>query len=309
MTWGRQAIETSYVVGHFGGFPLRLSWLPRMVHRYDGVGRVPANLETIACDLGVGKNMAKSMRAWGRVSGVLKDGGQITRLGRRLFVDHDPFLERPESIAFLHWQIAANVERASAVAWAFNRITDDRFTTDDAIGNFVQHLSSAAGAVYSKGTVRGDVEAVIRMHTPDASGLNEDIGDRFFAQMGLLAEGEHGRRGRHRRTWENNRSQVTERVVEHALLSSLAKRRAESSSLSSLYLNRNALTSPGVVFGLTSDGFYGSVERICRRPQAPLSLSAMPGGDSMLVACGEWGEICRNGLTADVDERFFKAGS
>lgn len=270
---------------------------------------MPANLETIACDLGVGKNMAKSMRAWGRVSGVLKGGGEVTRLGRRLFVDHDPFLERPESIAFLHWQIAASMDMASAAAWAFNHITDSRFTTDDAINNFVQHLSSAAGAAYSKGTVRGDVEAVIRMHTPDASGLNEDIGDRFFAQMGLLAEGEPGRRGRHRRTWANKRPFVTERVVEHALLSSLAKRRADSSTLSSLYLNRNGLTSPGVVFGLTSEGFYGSVERVCRGRQAPLSLSAMPGGDSMLVASGEWGEICRNGLTADVDERFFEAGA
>ena len=144
------------------------------------------------------------------------------------------------------------------------------------------------------------------MHTRDASGLNEDIGDRFFAQMGLLTEGGRGRQGGHRRTWESNRAHVSERIVEHALLSSLAKRRTESSTLSSLYLNRNALTSPGVVFGLTSDGFFGSVERICRKRQAPLSLSAMPGGDSMLVACGEWGEICRNGLTADVDDRFFE---
>ena len=267
---------------------------------------MPANLEKIACELGVGKNMAKSMRAWGRVSGVLGDGGEITRLGKRLFVDHDPFLERPESIAFLHWQITANVERACAAAWAFNRITDDRFTTDEAIGNFIQHLSSAAGVAYSKGTVRGDVEAVIRMHTRDANNLNEDIGDRFFAQMGLLTEGGRGRQGRHRRTWESNRAHVTERVVEHALLSSLAKRRAESSTLSSLYLNRNALASPGVVFGLTSDGSYSSVERICRRRQAPLSLAEMPGGDSMLVACGRWGEICRNGQTAHVDDRFFE---
>lgn len=277
-----------------------------MVQRYRENGRVPANLETVACDLGVGKNMAKSMRAWGRVSGVLDDRGEITRLGKRLFIDHDPFLERPESIAFLHWQIAANVERASAAAWAFNRIIDDRFSTDDAIIDFVQHLSSTTGAVYSKGTVRRDVEAVIRMHTHDANGLSEDIGDRFFAQLGLLAEGGPGRRGRHRRTWKTNRVHVTERVVEHALLSSLAKRKTESSTLSSLYLNRNALTSPGVVFGLTSDGFYGSVERICRMRQAPLSLSAMPGGDSLLVACGEWGEICKNGRTADVDERFFE---
>ena len=303
---GEQTVETNYVVGHFGGFPLRLSWLPRMVQRYRETGKVPANLETVACDLGVGKNMAKSMRAWGRVSGVLDDTGEITRLGNRLFVDYDPFLERPESIAFLHWKIAANVDRSSAVAWAFNCILEGHFSTDDAIDNFVQHLSSTAAATYSKGTVRGDVEAVIRMHTHDANGVNEDVGDRFFAQMGLLAEGKSNRRGLHMRSWEKSRAHVTERVVEHALLSSLAVRRTESSALSLLYLNRNALAAPGVVFGLTIDGFLGYVERICRRRKSPIALSAMPGGDSLLVVRGKWGEICRSGRTAAVDERFFE---
>lgn len=302
---GKKAIETNYLVGHFGGFPLRLSWLPRMVHRYGEKGKVPANLETVACDLGVGKNMAKSMRAWGKVSGVLDDAGEITRLGNRLFTDYDPFLERPESIAFLHWKIAANAKKASAVSWAFNRIIEGYFSTDDAISNFVQHLSSVAGATYSEGTVRGDVEAVIRMHTHDINGVNEDIGDRFFAQMGLLGEGKERRRGLHRRTWEDRRAHVTEHVVEHAMLSALAMRKTKSSALSFLYFNKNTQTSPGVVFGLTIDGFFGYVERICKRRKSPAVLSAMPGGDSLLVVRGKLGEICRKGQTAVLDERFF----
>ena len=277
-----------------------------MVHKYEVKGKVPANLETVACDLGVGKNMAKSMRAWGKVSGVLDDAGEITRLGNRLFNDYDPFLERPESIAFLHWKIAANIERASAVSWAFNRIIKDHFSTDEAIDDFVHHLSSVAGVTYSKGTVRGDVEAVIRMHTHEADGVNEDVGDRFFAQMGLLSEGKSRRHGLHRRTWEDSRTHVTEHVVEHALLSSLAMRRTESSALSFLYLNKNALTSPGVVFGLTSDGFFGYVERICRGRKSPIVLSAMPGGDPLLTVRGKWREICRNGHTSAVDDRFFE---
>lgn len=79
---GHAARETRYLVGHFGGFPLRLSWLPRLVDRYSAQGRVPSNLEEIACELGIGKNMAKALRAWARAAGLLQNASGLG-LGRR----------------------------------------------------------------------------------------------------------------------------------------------------------------------------------------------------------------------------------
>ncbi len=92
-------MNAQYVVGHFGGLPPSISWLPRLVDRYCRDGQVPVNLEVVACDLGIGKNMAKSLRAWGKVSGILSDQGAFTDLATRLFQQHDPFLEHGESVS------------------------------------------------------------------------------------------------------------------------------------------------------------------------------------------------------------------
>ena len=275
-----------------------------MVDRYIKSGYVPANLEVVACDLGVGKNMAKSMRAWGRAAGVLDDDGQITDLAKQLFVRFDPFLERGESVAFLHWQIASNIQRFTAGVWVFNLLLDDQFTLSDAIAGFIQYLSST-NSEYAEGTLRGDLEPVLRMHTPASDGKNEDIGDRFFAQLGLLGRERAERQQVFKRTWANERVYVSDRVIEHALLSSLAKRRTPSSALSALYLTRETLTCPGTVFGLTKDGFFSSVERICRQPDSSLALSTMPGEDALLTVRGNLAEMCASGDSMGVDSKFF----
>ena len=275
-----------------------------MVDRYLEDGRVPANLEVVACHLGVGKNMAKSMRAWGRAAGVLDDEGQITALAKMLFVRFDPFLERGESVAFLHWQIASNIRRLTAGVWVFNRLLDDQFTMSDAVAGFIQYLAST-NSEYAEGTLRGDIEPVLRMHTPAVDGKNEDIGDRFFAQLGLLGREKAERRQVFKRTWANERVHVTDRIIEHALLSSLAKRRTASSALSALYLTRETLTCPGTVFGLTKDGFFSSVERICRQSDHSLALATMPGEDALLTARGSLAEMCAGGDSMGIDSLFF----
>ena len=275
-----------------------------MVDRYLDDGHVPANLEVVACDLGVGKNMAKSMRAWGRAAGVLDDDGQITDLAKHLFVRFDPFLERGESIAFLHWQIASNIQRFTAGVWVFNLLLDDQFTLSDAIAGFIQYLSST-NSKYAAGTLRGDLEPVLRMHTPASDAKNEDIGDRFFSQLGLLARDKAERQQVFKRTWANERVHVSDRIIEHALLSSLAKRRTSSSALSTLYLTRETLACPGTVFGFTKDGFFSSVERLCRHTDSGLALSTMPGEDALLTVRGGLAEICASGDSAGVDSLFF----
>lgn len=276
-----------------------------MVERYLKDGCVPTNLEAVACDLGIGKNMAKSMRAWGRATGVLDDGGQFTNLASRLFVDFDPFLERGESVAFLHWQIASNIERFTAGVWVFNGLFDDQLSVPDAVAGFKQYLASSH-ADYAEGTLRGDMEPVLRMHIPALDEKNEDIGDRFFSQLGLLAGEKGDRRQRYRRTWTDERLHVSDHLVEYALLSTLAKRRTASSSLSALYLTRETPPCPGAVFGLTKEGFFASVERICKRSGGGLTLSTMPGEDALLVARGKLAEMCSSGASRKIDSIFFQ---
>lgn len=250
--------------------------------------------------------MAKSMRAWCRAADIIKEDGTITCLGKRLFVDYDPFLERGDSVAFLHWKIASNNQRVTAAAWVFNLLLGNRFTVQDAVSGFRNFLSSSGDTNYAEGTLHGDMETVLRMHSSALDRLYEDVGDRFFAQLRLLDNHKHERHQLFSRTWVNERIHISDRVFEHALLSSLAKRQTASSALSALYFARDSLTSPGAVFGLTKDGFFAHVERICGNHRSGLSLSTMPGEDALLTAQGELARQCVASDIKAIDSRFFE---
>ena len=91
-------------------FVLRSNWLKKA---YDLLQERPDLffLEDAFVRLGVGKNMAQSIRFWGRVCNVFErvktgTGHQATWLGRALFDDThgwDPFLVTPASRWLLHW--------------------------------------------------------------------------------------------------------------------------------------------------------------------------------------------------------------
>lgn len=106
-------------------FALRSNWLKKA---YDILQYTP---DLFYCEdafvrLGVGKNMAQSIRFWGRVCGVFErapagEGHAITPFGRALLDDQgwDPFLVTPASHWLLHWQVAARPEAAFTWFYTF----------------------------------------------------------------------------------------------------------------------------------------------------------------------------------------------
>ena len=249
--------------------------------------------------------MAKSMRAWGRAAGLVRDDGQVAQVARQLF-GSDRYLERGETVALLHWLIASNPNNFTSVAWAFNFLRVDVFGIRAAVSGFKSHLASNH-AQYADGTLRGDMEAGLRMHTTGNDTTADDIDDRFFSQLGLLAVRRDGTRSAYSRTWEHERAHVSEKLLLHALLQSLVRRRTASSALSELHMGTAGRTAPGVVFGLSRDGFFAMVERLSRRADNGLSLSTMPGEDALLAVHGDIGEACLAGDLKSIDERFFGA--
>ena len=294
-----------YVVGHFGGFPLRLSWLPRLVDRYAECGSVPSKLETLACDLGVGKNMAKAMRAWGRAAGFLDRDGRITSTARVFFGQYDPYLERGESVALLHWLIVSNRRAFTAPAWVFNCVRSTTFGPTDATTAFREHLASS-GANYSDGTLRGDIEPVLRMHAGWSGTYRDETDDRFFSQLRLLTSTRADGRTAYSRTWEYERPQVSDSLLLLALLQSLASRRTASSAISELHLGTAGQPSPGAAFGLSRDGFFAAVEHLERDASSGISLTAMPGDDALVTVSGNRGDACSSGHGPSIASHFFE---
>lgn len=284
---------------------MRLSWLPRLIERYSSSGHVPSNLESIACDLGVGKNMAKSMRAWGRAAGLIQDDGEISRLGNQMFQTYDKYLERGESVALLHWLIASNTTCFTSVAWVFNFVRTDTFTLEDSVTGFRNHLAMN-GAQYADATLRGDIEAGVRMHALGTGATPYDDEARFFSRLRFLSVKRVGTRSEYSRTWEDSRNQVSDRLLLYSVLQSLARRKTATSALSELYAASEGRSSPGIVFGLSRNGFFELVESLSQNSKGDLKLSTMPGEDALLSAHGNTGKICSTRDLNSIDAWFFE---
>ncbi len=121
----------------FGGhekFTFRYGWLKK------GLDAIIENSgifsqEDAFVTLGVGKNMAASIRYWGLALGLFQPADnnpramQASNLGRALLTDGgwDPYLEDIGSLWFLHWQLASNQERGLVWHLAFSRYYDVEF--------------------------------------------------------------------------------------------------------------------------------------------------------------------------------------
>ena len=265
---------------------------------------MPSNLEEIACDLGVGKNMAKALRAWARAARLLHDDGRIAEVGERLFQKIDPYLERRQSVALLHWLVASNSQGFTAAAWLFNHNRRSTFTASYATSAFRDYLTSS-GASYAMGTLRSDMEPVLRMHTDSHDAHHDATDDRFFSQLGLITAKRPDRTMVYSRTWEHSRPYLTEGLLLYALLLSLAQRKTPSATLSSLHMGSAHQTAPGAVFGLSGEGFFNMTEHLARERGSPISLSTMPGEDAMLAATGKAANSCAQGDLASIDSQFF----
>lgn len=92
-------------------FHLRYGWLKKC-HDFVDKGN-SFNDEDAPVKLGVGKNMAKSIRFWGMATKIIKSSGgaggslEVTDFGKKIFGSKgmDPYLEHPETAWVLHWAL------------------------------------------------------------------------------------------------------------------------------------------------------------------------------------------------------------
>ncbi|HWQ14387.1 MAG TPA: DUF4007 family protein [Roseiflexaceae bacterium] len=178
-------------------FVLRSNWLKKA---YDLLQERPDLffLEDAFVRLGVGKNMAQSIRFWGRVCGVFERiesgaGHRATWLGTALFDDArgwDPFLVTPTSRWLLHWQIAARPEAAFTWYYTFNLLRRGEFTAAQLAQQVVQAVAQTGGKPPSPATIGRDVDCMLRCYLrPEAAQLGAAAEDALHCplhELGLI---------------------------------------------------------------------------------------------------------------------------
>lgn len=123
--------------------------------------------------LGVGKNMAASIRYWGLTLGLFEpDTGRSralrpSRIGSALFADDgwDPYLEDIGSLWLLHWKLASNQERGLVWYLAFSRYYDVEFHKSTLV-EFLKTQLAQRGLDTTESMIEREFDVFIRTYVP-----------------------------------------------------------------------------------------------------------------------------------------------
>jgi hypothetical protein len=173
MTFEEALIEGT--AGRHETFTPRYGWIKKGYDRCDRNPHVFNDDNSIE-QLGVGKNMVRSIRFWCVLFRVLEEGEspgclKPSEFGRRLLSDEsgwDPFLEDPASLWLLHWQIFK--PPFLAVSWNlfFNFIQMPSFSSQDLAKTLVEKTQGIEGfREIAKGSFEKDASCLLRMYSPE----------------------------------------------------------------------------------------------------------------------------------------------
>ncbi len=135
--------------------------------------------------LGVGKNMAASIRYWGLALGLLVfapvENNRVramepSALGRALLTDDgwDPYLEDIGSLWLLHWLLTSNQERGLVWYLIFSRYFDVEFRKPQ-IQEFIKKQLSQMGIETTDGMIEREVDVFLRTYVPAQNRKGENF--------------------------------------------------------------------------------------------------------------------------------------
>ena len=185
----------------FGGhetFPVREGWLHKGLKL---VVEEPEKLvdEHVADWLGVGRNMAKSIRYWLQATGLCEqDSGRrprksaqlkTTRLGRLIW-ERDPYFIDIGTWWALHVNLISSEEHAFTWDWFFNRFKLQRFDKAVCVEGLQRFLQMHRGRMPSPRTLDRDLSCLLLSYSksiPDREVDPEEAQESPFTELGLLS--------------------------------------------------------------------------------------------------------------------------
>lgn len=174
-------------------FVIREGWLTKGMKAVHDDSKV-FSINSGADALGVGTNMAKSIRYWMRVANLtkenVKEGVVLTELGKTIF-ENDPYLEDIFSLWVIHTNIVQNFKLATSWNVFFNLIDVTTFKRDELFTMMRDDIIMLTGDTkLPERSIKDDCAAIIQMYSDskDSSPDPEDKKRSPFATLGLLRE-------------------------------------------------------------------------------------------------------------------------
>jgi len=277
---GTGLMEGSYRISGHESFPCRYTWLPKTMRGLQRNPKLFSNDETAMVNLGVGKNMVRSIRFWAQATGMVeslpRNGGyQPTSIGRRILWDegHDPFLEDIRTLWLIHWNLSTDVQNP-LLAWDY--LLNEWQETDLIQSRVLKELEQEAlkqGAKFSIVTLEQHFETFLHSYIPTRGRkgeVQEDNLDCPLVELGLLVrvgERETDKIGGRREPIYNfnreEKPEITSDLFVYCLSDFWQKRHPAEETLQ-LRDIAHGRGSPGRVFKLAEEDVRTRVEQLER---------------------------------------------
>lgn len=278
-------------------FAPRYGWLKKA---YDGALRdnLIFTRDGATVELGVGKNMVRSIRFWGHAARVLAEAenpansraslSAPSRIGRAIFDDDgwDPYCEDPATLWLIHWLLLAPPSQLP-VWWAiFHEFTALEFT-DAGVTQFAEdHIGSLhRWNAPHPSSVAKDVSCLLRTYVHSAGSARagaDDLIDCPMRELGLLLPATTG--ARTYRFAVGAKPTLPSEIVLYACLDFLARsdERAQTATVSRLSTEPGG---PGRAFRLPEMALASALEDAASRT-AKVNVVA-PAGVPQLAFVGD----------------------
>ncbi|MEZ2329048.1 DUF4007 family protein [Mesorhizobium sp. RCC_202] len=284
-------------------FACRYAWLPKA---YRAITYDPAMFsddERSMVELGIGKNMVRSLRFWVDAMGVASPaddrGHRPTEFGDAVFAPNglDPYLEDERTLWLLHWNVSSRANPA-LFAWAhmLSEWSYPEFTRSEALDSF-RRRSVSLGNSHSDVTLGQHLDVFLHTYvgTQSAKVAIEDSLDGPLVGLKLIVPAGERRNASGR--WETvyafrrePKPDITDAVFEFCV-NDFWDSSAPGEATLSLRAVTTAAGSPGQVFKLAEDDVRQRLEAISRRPGStlryqPSAVQGMVfrGGDRLSLA-------------------------
>lgn len=266
------ATSPSYKFSGHETFALRYAWLPKAFRllKRDPCGF--SDEDSAMVELGLGKNMVRSLRFWVEAVGVARPTAgralEITEFGQAVFGRNgvDPYLEDPRTLWLLHWNLSTR-RQGIPFAWHFllNQWSYPEFARSEVLDAFSAE-SRKLGYEHSSVTLGQHLDVFIHTYcaTRHASVGIEDSLDGPLVDLQFV--GTLGERKARDGRWETvysfrreSKAQITERLFAFCMADYWDRFRPSEETLGFREIALGP-SSPGQIFKLPEEDIRTRLE-------------------------------------------------
>ena len=235
-----------FFAGH-QSFHLRYTWLPKAADYLKHYSNVSlSNYDKLMHELGLGKNMAQSLRHWAESSQLFikqKDNNHtFTDIGSQLF-NYDPYLERIETNWLLHYLIVSNHKKNSLWYYLFNVFNEQIIIKDEFLFAATNWFNDNEVSINPR-TLEKDFQCCINMYDCSKTNSKRIVDDLLSSPLKELRLLKKVGQYYHLRTIE--KQEVSSGIFSYCLLDYLNNQGNQNSTPFSDLLNGSK--SPGRIF-------------------------------------------------------------